>query len=113
MTDPILVDIAAALAARSATSLYDLVRSAFARGGRDASALEAAIGAEPDSARVVHLAEELERAADDDPDFAASLRAEWDAARTRRTTVANTLHGSVSGTVIQAGDIRGNISFGR
>ncbi|GAA4418048.1 hypothetical protein ACFQV2_06500 [Actinokineospora soli] len=113
--DPILVDIAAALATKSAASLYDLVRGKFADGGREADALEAAEGAEPGSPEVTALAEELERAEAADPDFATALRAEWNAGQVRevvdRGSVSNKATGTFTGPVIQAKNI-GDITFG-
>ena len=109
MTDPILVDIAAALATKSATSLYDYVKSKLTHGGREADALEAAEGADPDSPEVLALAEELARTEADDPDFATALRAEWNAAQVRqvvdRGSVSNKVQGDVTGPVIQAHQI--------
>ncbi|UVS77371.1 hypothetical protein [Actinokineospora sp. UTMC 2448] len=113
--DPILVDVAAALAARSATSLYDTVKAWFTRGGRQADVLEAAEGAAPDSPEVAALAEELARAEADDPEFADTLRAEWEAARDDPAAgggVSNRITGTVTGNVLQMKDNNGTISFG-
>ncbi|MGX7827163.1 hypothetical protein ACTG9Q_18950 [Actinokineospora sp. 24-640] len=115
MPEPFLVAIAAALAGRSVASLYDLVKGRFS-GGRERDALEAAEGAGPDSPQVAALAGELERTAAADPDFATALRAEWNAAQVQQVvdhgSVSNHVSGTVTGNVVQAKDIQGNISFG-
>ena len=49
MPEPILVSIAAALATKSATSLYDLVKRKFTGRKEAVAALEAADGTAPDS----------------------------------------------------------------
>ncbi|MGW5055686.1 hypothetical protein [Actinokineospora sp. NPDC004072] len=114
MPDPILVDVAAALATRSATSLYDLVKAKLTAGGR--KALAAARGASRTSPEVAALAEELARAEAADPDFATALRAEWNATQIHNVvdngSVSNQISGRVSGNVVQAKDIQGNITFG-
>jgi len=109
--EPILVAIAAALAAKSATSLYDLVRRKFA-GREDAeAALEAAGGTAPDSAEVTALATHLAAEEITDPVFGAELRRTWQQAEASQGAVVNQISGNVSGKVVQARDIKGNISF--
>ncbi|GLZ36506.1 hypothetical protein [Actinokineospora sp. NBRC 105648] len=115
MPEPVLVSIAAALAAKSATSLYELVKTRFARRAEAAAALEAAAGAAPESTEVATLAAELEREERQDPQFQSDLRSQWDTVATQlqadHGAVNNQITGNVSGKVLQARDIQGGISF--
>jgi len=115
MTDPILISIATALAGRAATSLYDLVKKKFAGDSKAATALEAAADAPEGSAPVRDLAAELERAEQADSGFREALRAEWDRVSLTQNAqsggVTNQITGQVTGKVIQARDIHGNVSF--
>jgi hypothetical protein len=106
MPDTVLVEIAAALAAKASDSLYDLVRNAFKGRKKAVQALDAADGAAPDSPQVVALARELELAETRDQRFAERLRAEWSGG------VVNRITGTVTGNVVQARDIHGDITFG-
>lgn len=111
MTDPILTAIAAALATKAATGLYDLVRRRFSRHPERARALEAAAGAAPDSAPAQALADALAATEREDPGFAEELRAEWvKIEQTDRSGgVRNVVSGNVTGNVIQ---VDGNVSGG-
>lgn len=115
MPDPILVSIAAALAGKGATGLYDLVKKKFAGSPQAAGVLDAAEDSPPDSAEVHALSEELARAESSDPQFAADLRAVWGQVSTRQRAdhggVVNGITGTVSGNVLQARDIEGGVSF--
>lgn len=115
MSDPVLISIAAALAGRAATSIYDLVKKKFAIKPEATAALEAAADAPDDSERVRKLAEELSRAEADDPRFGEDLRTEWKHLSVTQHAesggVVNQISGQVTGKVIQAGDIHGDISF--
>jgi hypothetical protein len=108
MPDVILVEIAAALAAKASESLYDLVRGKFKGREKALEVLVAADGTAPDSPQVVALAEELEIAEAYDEQFAERLRAEWG----RGGDVVNKISGTVTGNVIQARDIHGDIRLG-
>ena len=111
MPEPILVSIAATLAAKSVTSLYDLVKRKFA-GHQDATAaLEAAEHAGPDSPEVATLATRLAAAEAEDPTFGRELRDTWERVSADRGAVVNQISGNVSGKVVQARDIEGGISF--
>jgi hypothetical protein len=109
--EPILVAIAAALAAKSATSLYDLVRRKFAGRAEAAAALAAAGGAAPGSAEVAALATHHAAEENEDPAFSAELRRAWQQADASRGGVVNQVGGNVTGKVVQARDITGNVSF--
>lgn len=114
MQEPILVAVAAALAGKAVTSLYDVVKRRFA--GRDGAAqvLAAAEGADPESPEVAALACELARAEHDDPGFAAELRVEWEKYAGRQVQhggTTNQITGSVTGKVVQARDIQGGVRF--
>ena len=109
MPEPILVAIAAALAAKSAGNLYDLVKKKFAARKEATAALEAATGAAPDSPEVHTLADHLADATATDPEFADALHATWASASTGG--VVNQVSGTVSGNIVQARDIQGGITF--
>lgn len=115
MPEQILMEIAAALAAKTAESLYDLVKNKFKGRSQALSALEAANGATDESPQVAELAEQLAIAETEDPRFGEELRAQWAAARERNSAsgsgVANNISGSVRGNVVQARDIKGDITF--
>ncbi|MGH3624157.1 MAG: hypothetical protein ACRDQ5_20595 [Sciscionella sp.] len=115
MTEPILVSIAGALASRAATGLYELVKRAFSGRPHATRALEAAEGAAEGSPEVERLAEELAAAQREDPAFGEELRTKWNALSVRQQAqyggVTNQISGEVSGRVVQARDIHGDISF--
>jgi hypothetical protein len=109
--EPILVAIAAALAAKSATSLYDLVKRKLTGRGEAEAALEAAEGAPPDSPEVTALATHLASVETEDPAFSEELRHTWQQVSASQGGVVNQITGDVSGKVVQARDIKGDISF--
>jgi hypothetical protein len=114
MPEPILVSIAAALAGKAATSLYELVKRKFAGRADAAETLTEAEGAGPESDEVAALAQTLADAERDDPEFAAALRAEWAGYASQsaeRGAIANQVGGSVTGKVVQARDIEGGVSL--
>jgi hypothetical protein len=109
--DHILMSIAVALATRSVNSLFDLVKQHFANRQEAAAALEAAQGAGEGSTEAATLARHLEQAVVEDPVFAADLRQMWQHANPGRGSVVNQIAGNVSGKVVQARDINGNVTF--
>jgi len=109
--EPILVSIAAAIAAKSATSLYDLVKRRFTGRGEAAAALEAAENAGPESAEVATLATHLAAEEAQDPAFGVELRNTWQLVNAESGGVVNQITGNVSGKVVQARDIEGGVSF--
>jgi hypothetical protein len=109
--EPILVSIAAALAAKSATSLYELVKQRFAGRTEAEAVLVAADGASPDSPEVVALATRLDTEQTEDPAFGVELRQVWQQTSASGDGVVNQITGNVSGKVVQARDIEGGISF--
>jgi hypothetical protein len=115
VVEPVLVSIAAALAAKAVTSVYDLVRAKFAGRPAATEVLEAADGAEPGSPEVAALSAELGEAERDDLEFAERLRTLWHTEsveqRAARGGVNNQISGNVSGKVVQARDIEGGITF--
>ncbi|MGB3444650.1 MAG: hypothetical protein WBA97_38410 [Actinophytocola sp.] len=111
MTDPVFVSIAAALAGKSVTSLYELVRRKFGGKGDAAAALEGVPGASPDSAEVADLAAHLTAAEAGDPAFGLELRHLWQQVAATRDGVVNQITGNVSGKVVQARDIKGGVRF--
>jgi hypothetical protein len=115
MPEPVLVSIAAALAGKAISSLYDMVKKRFANRAEAQAALEAATAA-PDDQQAVHaLAEQLATEEAADPAFGATLRTEWAKAGVEQHAdhggVTNQVTGDVSGKVLQARDIHGDISF--
>lgn len=115
MSDPILISIAAALAGRAATTLYDLVKRKLARDPAATTVLEASAGAAPGSAEIRALADELRKAEQSDPAFAQELRAAWSNTANQQNAeadaVANQITGTVHGNAIQARDIQGGINL--
>lgn len=109
--DPIFVSIATALATKSATSLYDLVKRKFTGRKEAAAALEVAEGAAPDSPEVAALAAQLRTAEAEDPAFGAELRHTWQRIDVDRGGTSNQITGNVSGKVVQARDVEGGIKF--
>jgi hypothetical protein len=109
--DPILVSIAAALAAKSATSLYDLVKRKLTGRGEAEAALDAAEGAPPDAPEVTALAAHLATVEAEDPPFSEELRYMWQQVSAGEDGVVNQITVNVSGKVVQARDIKGDISF--
>lgn len=117
MPEAVLVEIAAALAAKAAGSMYDFVKDRFSGRKKALAVLDAADGTAPDSPQVLKLADELQAAGDRDPAFAEQLRASWAAIETGATAagaeaITNNISGTVHGPVIQAHDIHGNITLG-
>jgi hypothetical protein len=108
--DPILMSIATALATKAATGLYELVKKKFNRDPEAVAALEAAEAAPEEAAPIEALAERLEVAERADPEFAEALRTGW-AQHAESGGVINQVSGNVTGKVVQARDIHGNISF--
>lgn len=111
MPEPVLVSIAAALAAKSATSLYELVKRKFSGRKEAQAALEAAEGAASDSAEVEALATQLADTERRDPAFATELRNAWQQVSATDGRVVNQITGNVSGKVVQARDIEGGVTF--
>lgn len=108
MPEPILISIATALATKAATGLYDLVKKKFAKDPEALAELEAASPEHPETIEAV--AERLDSVRQADPDFAAALTAEW-TQHADNGGVTNQISGTVSGNVLQARDIHGNITF--
>ncbi|WP_328617884.1 hypothetical protein OHS18_18515 [Amycolatopsis sp. NBC_00355] len=115
MPEPALISIAAALASRSVVSLYKLVKRKFSDDPEATAVLEAAEGVAEDTPAMKKLQEKLAEAQTKDPTFARKLQDEWDRAQVANQAetggVVNSVTGSVSGNVVQAGEIQGGISF--
>ena len=110
MVEPILVSVAAALAAKSAAALYDLVKRRFAGRQEAEAALDAADGAPPDSPEVAALADRLATEVAEDPAFGKELRRTWQQVSSGAGSMANQIIGNPTRTV-QARDVEGGISF--
>jgi uncharacterized protein YbjT (DUF2867 family) len=114
MPEPILVSIAAALAAKTVQSVYELVKKKFADRKEAKAALEAAEGKPADSPEVLALAGHLERTEAEDPQFAAGLRQLWNSQTVNQsgvgTTINNSMSGTSSGPVIQIGQVHGGMT---
>jgi hypothetical protein len=111
--------VAAALASGGSTSLASLARLVRKRFGGDPAAqtaLESAQERPDDQSRTQSLRDALEQAATADPEFGEQLRALWRQASTELNAshggVINQVSGTVSGNVVQAHDIHGNLTFG-
>jgi hypothetical protein len=115
MVEPLLMSIATTLATKAAGSLYELVRKAFRHRPSAAAALEAATGAPPESAPVQALAERLAEVSANDPEFGRRLQVEWAKVEVSQQAdqggVNNQVAGPVTGKVLQARDIHGDITF--
>ncbi|MFC5286717.1 hypothetical protein ACFPM7_06610 [Actinokineospora guangxiensis] len=116
MPEPFLISIAAALAGRGASSLYELVKTKLANRPAATAALESAKGKPADSPEVVVLADHLQQATAEEPGFRDQLTATWNASKVDQTAssggVTNTISGDISGSALQTRDINGNVSFG-
>ncbi len=112
MPEPILISIAAALAAKSVQSVYDLVKKKFADRKDAKAALEAAMGKPEDSTEVKVLATHLELAGIEDPVFADGLRRTWILVNETGdiTVINNTMSGTSQGPVIQIGQLNRGIT---
>lgn len=115
MPEPVLISIAAAAAGRAVTGLYKLIKAKFADDPEATAVFEAAEGTAEDSQEVRKLAATLEKKQQADPMFGEQLRDEWERAsvvqRAESAGVTNQISGNVSGKVLQARDIHGDISF--
>lgn len=115
LPEPILMAIATSLATKAATGIYDLVKKKFSGDKKAIAALESAKAAPSDETAVKALAERLEVAEADDAEFAGALRSEWQNVQVdqhaERGGVTNSVTGNVSGKVVQARDIHGNVTF--
>ncbi|MEV4053103.1 hypothetical protein AB0J55_18110 [Amycolatopsis sp. NPDC049688] len=114
MPEPILISIAAALAAKGATGLYDLVKRKFAKDPAAVALLDAASSAPEDARPIAALAERLSEAEVEDAEFSEALREEWGKlpeSRVSQGDVHNTVTGKVSGKVVQLRDVHGNINL--
>jgi hypothetical protein len=94
LPEPILVAAAAALAAKAAGNLYDLVKRKFTGNKEAIAALDAAEGAAPDSPEVHALADQLANAAATDPEFSAAPHASASSGG-----VVNQVSGTVQGNL--------------
>jgi putative IMPACT (imprinted ancient) family translation regulator len=112
--EPVVVAIAAALAGRAAGNLYELVKRKFGGNRAATETLAAAEGAATTSAEVQALATALEDAERNDPAFSRELRTEWQASLSQHAEtggVINQVSGELSGKVVQARDVQGNVSL--
>lgn len=114
MPEPILISIAAALAGKAATSLYDVVRAKFARNKDALTDLEKALENRDDPELVEVLAQRLEQAESEDVDFKKELRGEWErftaSQRADHGSTATQINGDV-GKFVQAHDVHGDINL--
>lgn len=114
MPEPILISIAAALASKAATSLYDVVRNKFARNKEALAELEEA-SARPDDPQLIEaLAQHLEQSEADDTEFKKELRDEWEkiiaSQHVDHGSIATQITGDV-GKFVQVRDVHGDINL--
>lgn len=114
MPEPILISIAAALAGKAATSLYDTVRAKFARNKNALAGLEEAVEKPNDPHLIEALAQRLGDAEIDDAEFKKELRGEWErfsaAQQVTQGSMATQINGDV-GKFVQARDVHGDINL--
>ena len=114
MTDPIWMSVAATLATKAAGTLFDLVKQRFGQHPERAKALAEVSGAAPDPAAVGTLAEALAATEREEPGFGEELRVALTKVDVHsKTDMRNVVSGTVTGTVVQAGEVHGGIHFGR
>jgi hypothetical protein len=126
VTDPITTSVATALATGATAALSDgvrllitklasLVRERLGRHPSDQEALESATRGPRDDITVQRLAAVLARHMRDDPVFAEQLRTLWTeiaaAAAHHGDQITNVASGPVHGSVVQARDVQGGITF--
>ncbi|MGH3283004.1 MAG: hypothetical protein ACRDNW_28285 [Trebonia sp.] len=116
MPELVLIEIAAALAAKATESVYELVREKFKSRRKALDALDAADGKPTDSPEVLALAQEINMAQAYDERFKEQLRSAWATVQVQAPasggSAANTITGNVTGNVVQARDIHGDVRFG-
>lgn len=127
MGDPVMVAVAVTLASKAAEGLSEAGRAALGqlmqlvrgklRADPDRAALESAQAQPNDDLLVQRLATVLEGAAAQDESFAVGLTRLWTVLRDERAAatqggVVNQVSGAARGTVVQARDIHGGITFG-
>lgn len=125
MTDPFLDSLAAALAGQAVTALgaagtkalekvRELVRRRAENDPEMGAALEAAEAPSAPEPTVKALAERLDQACGQDPEFARRLRAEGAEVHQEISASGNSVVNTISGNadkVIQAREIHGGITF--
>ncbi|WP_019806810.1 hypothetical protein [Saccharomonospora halophila] len=115
MIETFFGSVAAAIAGRGVMALYQLVKDQFADDPTATAILEAAADSPQNSPEVDRLRDQLHGAADRDPGFAARLRETWESVQVDQRSgtdgVNNHTTGQVSGNVVQARDIHGDIRF--
>lgn len=126
MPEPITMSIAAALVGGVSAALSDgtralvtklgsLVRERLRRNASDDDLLESMLRAPPDDTSVRRLAELLDQRMREDPQLAGELRSAWRevaaAMEAEPDSVANRVNGPVHGSVVQARDVQGGITF--
>ncbi|GAA3888042.1 hypothetical protein GCM10022243_61130 [Saccharothrix violaceirubra] len=111
MSEPVPEAIAAAVASRGVSRLYELVRARFSGDAAATAALTAAEPADVGSPQVRTLSVLLTQAERADPEFGRELRREFERATSGTTwTVRNRVSGVATNSV-QAGHVEGGINF--
>lgn len=101
---------------KALASLVALVRKRFRTRAEARDVLEGVLAKPAEPSRAAALAELLQQETERDPDFARQVRLLWETARHEADTqaaLANSVHGNVTGTVVQARDVHGGIVIGR
>jgi hypothetical protein len=127
VSDPVMVAVAVALVTKAAEGLSEGGKAAFAALARlvrrklladpvSLSALESTQPQPDDEARIHRLAGALEQAVGQDRAFAEELTRLWNGLSDLHAVavdggVTNQVSGAVSGSVVQARDVHGGISF--
>jgi hypothetical protein len=129
VSDPVMVAVAVALVTKAVEGLSEGGKAAFAALSRlvrrklhadpaSLSVMDSALAHPDDEVRIHRLAGVLEREVGKDRVFAEDLDRLWNDLCDQRAVavdggVTNQLSGPVSGSVVQARDVHGGISFGR
>jgi hypothetical protein len=125
VTQPLASAVATALASGATAALSDgvralltqlaaLVRDRFRRSTPDQDVLDSAARAPHDDGTVERLAAVLARHMREDPAFVEQLRSLWTGITAAgQAEITNLVAGPVRGTVVQARDVQGGITFHR
>jgi hypothetical protein len=113
MTDPILVAVTAAIAGSATGAVLDVVKGKLTSRRAAKLLAKASANISLSDRETAWLRKELVKASVSDPSFAVALRDAWDRDQQHisRGNQSNQVHESVARSVIQARDIKGDITL--